>query len=139
MSLVISMSREQGFTLVEVLIASVLLFTSLGLVYSAFSQSVINTEKAQKIIKLNGAFPLVVSKIKSELNNEIDESKREGTGVISDVVYQWSSKPVKESPLLELETNDFNSQSNSVQLIEVSVVMKVADIERQFSFKETVW
>lgn len=139
MSLVISMNREQGFTLVEVLIASVLLFTSLGLVYSAFSQSVINTEKAQKIIKLNGAFPLVVSKIKSELNNEIDESKRDGTGVIGDVVYQWSSKPVKESSLLKLETNDFNSQSNSVQLIEVSVFMKVADIERQYSFKETVW
>ena len=133
------MNREQGFTLIEVLIASVLLFTSLSLVYSAFSQSVTNTEKAQKIIKLNGAFPLVVSKVKSELNNKIDESTREGSGVIGDVVYQWSSKPVKESPLLELETNDFNSQSNSVQLIEVSVVMKVADIERQFLFKETVW
>ncbi len=134
-----SMHHNKGFTLVEVLIAGVILFTSLGLVYSAFSQSVMNTEKAQKVIELNGSIPLIVSKVKADLNNKLGKTLRQGRGIIGNTYYEWRTHEVKNDPILQYASSDVSTSGNAVKLLEVHITLEVDDTKRTFSFKEVVW
>lgn len=132
------MRHSKGFTLIEVLIAGVILFTAIGLVYGSFSQSVLNTEKAQKVIELNGVLPVIASKIKAEINNNLAKKLTKGEGVIANQHYSWDSQEVKQAPILERANSDGRSGVNII-LLEVNVVIYSQNRTKRFSFKETLW
>lgn len=132
------MRHSKGFTLIEVLIAGVILFTAIGLVYGSFSQSVLNTEKAQKVIELNGVLPVIASKIKTEINNSLEQKLTKGDGVIANHRYSWDSHEIKQAPILERANSDGRSGVNII-LLEVNVVIYSQNSTKRFSFKETLW
>lgn len=67
--------KQTGLTLIEVLIASVILFMTLGLVASVFQQNLQMQQRAIKHLAAAEYFPSVVSQIRFDL----EHAKLEGS------------------------------------------------------------
>ena len=62
--------KQTGLTLIEVLIASVILFMTLGLVATVFQQSLGMQQRAVKHLAAAEQFPSIVSQVRFELEQE---------------------------------------------------------------------
>ncbi|MBI5591222.1 MAG: hypothetical protein HY881_12140 [Deltaproteobacteria bacterium] len=84
-----------GFTLVEVIIAAVILFSALAIGSVAHRASIRIIEKSAAVIAVSDALPSIVENIKAE----IFDNKDSGTGRYGkDIVYSWSAAETKSSP-----------------------------------------
>ena len=128
------MRHNRGFTLVEVLIAGVILFTAIAIAYKGFIQSRHSSDQAQRVLKMNMILPVVVQTIKSQIKAD-DIKVRQGSGVLDGVTYNWIASQTQTRSLYQ--TGDFSEpQGNFVHLYQVDITLSFANSSRQFSYTE---
>ncbi|WP_404341349.1 PilW family protein [Pseudoalteromonas mariniglutinosa] len=88
------MKTEQGFTLIEVLIAAVILFSSLAITAQLYSASSLSAEKAANAAQYYQSAELVITNIKSQLRERFENTKQaeySGTTTIFGYQYEWQA------------------------------------------------
>ncbi|MCQ8879455.1 type II secretion system GspH family protein [Pseudoalteromonas shioyasakiensis] len=86
------MKTNQGFTLIEVLIAAVILFSSLAITAQLYSASSLSAEKAANAAKYYQSAELVITNIKSQLRERFEDTKQEeynGLTTVFGFQYEW--------------------------------------------------
>lgn len=86
---------HKGFSLIEVLIASAILFAALSVATLAYSQSVRSAEKIAALHKVSARMETIRLMIREEIR--VNPGVGEGTGQIGSLHYQWQIKDVQES------------------------------------------
>lgn len=133
-------SRQKGFSLVETLVASVILFSALTSAFLAFQGALIGSLKAESRLELLKAVP----QARRSITSLVQESKASsGKGVADGVVYAWTAELQTAGVILDLDSGsvgDVGAPSERVfSLWQVSVILERGGVERQFSFTELSW
>lgn len=129
-----------GLTLIEVLIASVLLFMSLGLVATAYQQYQIMQSKAGRYLDSAADFDSIVSQISFDLRSgKVD-------GITDSGAYSWTAQEIKrakEIANIDEEGGDFNGSIGVLVLFEVVVTYqdnsKSDEAAEAFTYRQAVW
>ena len=135
------MNRSKGFTLVEVLIASVILMSVLAITATTFSQSRANSRQAENLVKLHAPLPFILDTIRQQIrDNPIAELN--GDGAFQQVEYRWSAKTEQFLPppnSMVVENLQLVTFEPRFRLYQVTLQLKYQSKTREFNFKEIAW
>lgn len=134
--------RCRGFTLIEVLVATVILFLFITMAAQIFRQSADSSLKAERAVKVSALVPLVVENIR----NQIDEAKSLGTlrgkGQLQEVTYQWQASLAQRMPPIEgfdtLE-QEFRTFEDKYNLWNVDLTVSIGNYQRHWVYEELTW
>jgi prepilin-type N-terminal cleavage/methylation domain-containing protein len=135
------MKRSPGFTLIEVLIASVIMLTVLSLAANLFAQARLSSQKAQDSIMLQSPLVLIMDTIRHQIRQDPQESLS-GDGVIDEVQFKWTAKTDLFLPPpdnLIPESNQLISFAPRYRLYQVELELKYKTSSRAYQFKEVAW
>lgn len=85
--------RAKGFTLIETLVALIILTGAFAVVWNWFGASTISTTKIEQAIKINAIFDSFMERFALEPLND----KRSGSYRIEDYIVRWKATPEKLS------------------------------------------
>lgn len=134
--------NSQGFTLIEVLIASIILFMFIVMASQAFSQSALTSRKAERAIKAAGIVPLLIDNIKSQISAEKSVADVSGRGQLEEVTYQWKASLVERKPPVpgfDPLHEEFRSYQEKYNLWQVDLTTTVGDYQRHWIYEEISW
>ena len=137
-----SFRDNAGFTLVEVLIAAMILFSTLTVGTMAYRTSVRLFGKVTLTAVIAGALPDIMAQVKESLM----ESKNSGEALYNkDIRYSWKANEIKSSRNIRGRSEFGGIDYGSFQVFLQNVVLTVAyeadgvKKETQYAYQELVW
>ncbi len=133
--------RTNGFTLVEVLIAAVILMAALTAATLNFKAARLNSDQAVASIKMLQVVPLIVDQIKAELAKEAP-AELTGAGQLAEVHYNWQASTVlyKAAPQhFDIDSSSFETPAARYRLYQVTLILEYGSKTRQYSYQELAW
>lgn len=129
-----NMKKQTGFTLIEVLVASIILFSSIAIVGVIYKGVIIATVKSEKQVHISSVVPEGVKKIQKELRNKKNNVSTEAQGSLSllGVNAKWHAVLIKTK--LPPETYD----PDSGNLVQVNKKYSLWKVNVQFEYKKTI-
>ncbi len=135
-------SINQGFTLIEVLIASVILFLFLALASEAFSQSALSSRKAERAAKVAAIVPLMIENIRVQIVEAEQVSDLGSEGVLFELNYAWRAKLLKRLKpprRFDPDENEFKEYDERFNLWQVDVTVGEGTYQRSWQYEEVSW
>lgn len=133
--------KKSGFTLVEVLIAATILFTSLAVVSESYRASLLASDKASRVAELLTPLPLILGHIQSRLlENPIDVVS--GRGEVLGVAYEFEARSIKFGApprRVEPETGEYRTYPPRFRLYNVELSLNAGTQNRRFEYQELSW
>lgn len=135
---------NSGFTLIEVMVAAVILFSVIATVSMVYRGAFLSSEKADKHINLAAVMPSILAVIKADIQSKENERKNLLTGKNSawQVNYQWQatlleqkSPPKKYDPF----TQKLADAEIKYKLWQVQLTLRYKNLVKQYQFKELSW
>nr|MDC2854601.1 prepilin-type N-terminal cleavage/methylation domain-containing protein [Ningiella sp. W23] len=75
-----SNNKQAGFTLIEVLVASVILFATITLVSDMFRGAFISSERANRHVTISGIMPIALKQIQAALRHQSKNAEHNLSG-----------------------------------------------------------
>jgi prepilin-type N-terminal cleavage/methylation domain-containing protein len=135
------MKREQGFTLIEVLIAATILFTVLAVASETYRNALLASSKAQAVVEMLTPLPLVTSSIRNQLRANPAE-QLEGAGELLGVQFSWQAETARygaPAPRFDPDAADFIDYGQRYRLYDVKLQLRVRGHERSYLYQEIAW
>jgi hypothetical protein len=136
-----SRDRHLGLTLIEVLIAATILFSTLVVLSESYRATLGADERATKLVELLTPVPMIVSSVRSELLANPNESHN-GTGRLLGVDYRYEAKQVRfaaPAPRFDPDTGQFQNYAPRFRLYDVQLDIQSGGLERTFLYQELAW
>lgn len=133
--------QQRGLTLLEVLIASVILFTAVTVASEAYRTNLLATLKASDTATILTPVPLIVEQVRQELRARPEE-RVEGRGEALGVVFEFSAETVAFAPpprRFDPDTAEFRTYEPRFRLYAVTLSLRRGLRQRQFSYRELAW
>jgi prepilin-type N-terminal cleavage/methylation domain-containing protein len=135
------MNKTSGFTLIEVLVATIILLTVLSVAALSFTNIRKNVEQAEHVITMLSPVPFITDTIRSQIRqNPVEELH--GDGSFQGVSFTWSAK----SELFLPPPEGFVVESMTVVpykpryfLYDVVLDLTYRGKTRHFEYKEVGW
>lgn len=133
------MNKQTGFTLVEVLIAAVILFSALAITADLYKASSFTANKIIQKSNYYQATPLIVATIKAEIHQKVKKRKQAefiGQAMANGQQYSWQAKRVS----LKSRTKGIDESFEpplQFGLYQVEVIKE--DSVDAFTFKVATW
>ena len=135
-------SRQQGFTLIEVLIAATILFAVIGIVSQTYRSATISTAKATRSAELLGITPLLLDTIRFRLKMETTNRSIQDEGILNGFTFQWKADVIKRGsppPRLSPEDGELVTFDNKFYLWNIQLTVTKSDYSQHFQFEELTW
>ncbi|QYJ74055.1 type II secretion system protein J [Shewanella sp. FJAT-52076] len=136
------MKHSKGFTLIEVLIAFVILLTVVGSISFAYRSAVLSNTKAASAVEMESLLSLLMPTIRARLLMEKDLAPQTQEGILNDTVFSWQAKVVEKGSAprqLSPEDGDWIEFPERYYLWNVTITFKRDFAEREYSFKVLTW
>lgn len=105
-----AINKAKGFTLIEVLVASFILFLVIGTVTITYSGAVKGTLSASEAVKLHSYVPLLAEHI----TLSVRAGERNGKDNFLDIQYEWKTQLLESKPVAQFyDQNSFQMQSSN--------------------------
>lgn len=135
------MKCVKGFTLIEVLIAAIILFTSLAIIADIFKGSTLLANKASETARMYQVHPTAISAIKSQLKDKVKVTKAadaNGQIIIFGVEYNWQAQRIvfNSPPPDSISGAEY---PNVYGVYDVTVEAKLGEKIQDFTFKAATW
>ena len=130
---------QQGFTLIEVLIASVILFAIITLLYQAIAQSTYSSKIARDNLEINSVMPLITGKIKGQLRGRFFQEKSSGEGHLLSINYTWQATQLKEKPIVQSFSDQAFENNTNIYLWEVKLILLTQNKKQEITYQEVSW
>ncbi len=129
--------NDQGFTLLEVLIAGVILFITVAAATSVFSSAVKSKLAASSTIKSS----VYAKYIASNISFLMQQGERSGSSNFDGVNYSWRAQQSDRKPIRQIPQEGSSSQSVNGNAILWRVELQLEEQHRaqNFSFAVTTW
>lgn len=135
------MNRQQGFTLIEVLIASVILFAAIGLAVVAYQSSNKSMQSAEDTLTMLRPLPIMLDTIEQQLRG-VPNQKHEGGGEALGVTFRWQATPVKAyppRPRFDPDKAEFIQYPVRFVMYQVDLNLQLGNKDRSFSYQKLGW
>ena len=135
------MNKTKGFTLIEVLIAAVILFMTIAVTTLVYRSALLSTRKAEQSILSSGYLPMIVDDI-SEVIKQKDtgtETVISGDGITMQIQYDWQASllQAKSAPsTLDSFTGAVIKQPPRYRLWQVTLDIKTGTNTKQFVYED---
>jgi len=134
---------HQGFTLLEVLVASVILISSIAVISIAYRGALIASERADKNIQISGVMTVIVSNIKDDLRTQdTGQTTLLGKGESWGVSFTWDAELVafKSAPdKLDLEFGTTETFKPRFRLWRIILNLKFQETDKTYQYHELSW
>ena len=137
-----ALTRVKGFTLIEILIASVILFLFLALASEAFGQAALASRKAERAVKVAGILPLLTENIRQQIVSADPTGEYSGGGVLFELEYKWQATLLARKsppPRLDHEVEAFTTYSERFNLWQVDVTVIDGSYQRTWRYEDISW
>lgn len=137
-------NKCSGFTLIEVLIATIILVASLAAISLLYRGALISSEKATTHIEASGYIPSILASIRQEIQHKGSGAETEvsGVGQAWELGYVWQAKMISFMPPAPIFSPDSGVDEhfpNKYKLWEVELTIKLKSLEKTYSFNELSW
>lgn len=144
MSNLSSLKIKSGFTLIEVLVASLILFASISVISLIYKGAYLTSKKSEAHITVSGAIPIVLSNIKNAIRAQGMSSSVQhvGEGVVWDVQYNWKAELQKIKAAPNLYDPDLGKNVESPQkykLWQVDLNIHYKSLKQSYKYNEISW
>jgi hypothetical protein len=137
------MRSQVGFTLLEVLVASVIFIASIAVISVAYRGNLIASERANLHIQLSGVTDPIISVVSEQLRQMDDGSTAlHGQGQNWGVDFAWYAKLLEFKSAIDqidLESANVNSYEPRFRLWLVNLEISKDGVSKQYSYKELSW
>ena len=131
---------QRGFSLIETLVAAVILFSVLTSSFLAFQGSIIGSKKAQTRVELLKTVPQIRAEITRRLQGR---GLTSGAGIVDEVHYDWTAEVKAVGFVYDVQSGSGDDLSvpgeRRFSLWNVVLEVGVESSEREFVFTELSW
>lgn len=136
--------QNQGFTLIEVLVASVILFASIATVSMIYRGAFLSSEKADQHVRISGIIPSLLANIRKDIQAQANsvESQLSRKGNVWSIQYNWQANLVdhKGAPFkLDVDTGDYLQPPLKYKLWQVNLNVEYKTTHKPYQFYEISW
>ena len=135
------MKRQGGFTLLEVLIASTILFAALAVASETYRSTLMASSRSQTVVEMLTPLPLITSSIRNDLRSDPAE-QREGAAAMMGVGYTWRATTARYEPppaRFDADRLDFVSYPPRFRLYDVELKRWLRGQKRVYIYQEVAW
>jgi len=137
-------SKDNGFTLIEVLVAAVILFASIATVSMIYRGAFLSSEKANKHVTISGVMPSIMANIRANIRAQGNsfESQLSNQGNAWNVEYKWQANLVqhKSAPQrLDVDSGDYVNPPMKYKLWQVELDVQYQYNTKHYQFYEMSW
>ncbi|TDP40233.1 prepilin-type N-terminal cleavage/methylation domain-containing protein [Idiomarina aquatica] len=134
------MSCNRGFTLIEVLVASVILMGAIAVANAVYSNAVEATLKSRAALELNKNLPIVLANVRREVREA--PTKSNGSGQVFGLSYQWTKELVEKAappPQFDVDERRMVRYEEKFSLWLVTLNVQYQGKTRTFELNEVTW
>lgn len=135
------MKGVKGLTLIEVLVAAVILFAALSLSAVSISTLRQSSAQAEKVIKTLQPARMIMLSIREHIRADPQDSLS-GRGGVEQVSYQWHAQLLKAGSApeqLDIDSGSIVTPPQRFRLYSVDLTLQFAGRTEQLQFKELAW
>ncbi|KKO46973.1 hypothetical protein WG68_03300 [Arsukibacterium ikkense] len=135
-------ANARGFTLIEVLIAAMILFTVVATVSQVYQAAATSSIKASRSVELSGLVPLLADTIQFNLQQADTAQTVTQQGIINDYQFSWTATVTNKAPpppRYEFESERFVTQDDKFYLWQVQLELLKGDYQQQYEFTALSW
>ena len=132
--------QQQGFTLLEVLLAGFILFMTIAAMTMVYRGALLTSSKAEKSLDISAVVIPVRQLISDQVGKNSHLASSFGEGRYGEVNYRWKSSRTHlgfPSPILMEDSGLYNDLR--YYLVEVDVQFQLGSLTRDYQFKEMAW
>lgn len=136
-----SRGRQRGFTLVEVLIAAVIMFTVLSTATLSIRSALTASERATRVTELLAPLPWITPLIQESLRAD-PVPEREGSGTLFGVDYRFRATTARlgaPPPRFDPDVADFVEYKGRFRLYDVELELSHDGETETFLYQELAW
>jgi prepilin-type N-terminal cleavage/methylation domain-containing protein len=138
----INSKKSSGFTLIEVMIAGVILFIALTSMTLVYRTAAISSMKASSNVNFSSNIGLIMNTIQGQIRNNNITEETMGSGVVGGASYQWSTKLIENkgaAKRFDVDEGMWVEQPKKFYLWHVELVVEQEQRIRTYHFKELSW
>jgi hypothetical protein len=133
-----------GFTLIEVLVASVILFSSISVISLIYKGAYLTSVKASAHMAVSGAIPIILTKVEDAIRAEGDTSSLQltGDGIVWGVQYSWQAElqQFKAAPnLFDPDSGKDVETPKKYKLWQVDLSVRHKSLKQSYKYNELSW
>ncbi|HEY9041990.1 MAG TPA: hypothetical protein VIN66_07375 [Rheinheimera sp.] len=135
------MNISRGLTLIEVLVAAVILFAALSLSVVSIQSLRQSSAQAEKIIKTLQPTRMIALSIQQKIRSKPEESLS-GSGRINKLTYSWQANVIAKGSApqrFDLDSGSVSVPPERFWLYQVDLELSYAGRTEQLQFKELAW
>ncbi|WP_394200800.1 type II secretion system protein [Shewanella waksmanii] len=138
------MSKQNGFTVMEVLVAGFIMFLVIATTTLIYRGATLSSHKAERSIYINGLVPVMTDAIQLEIRQKGQASidKLSGSGKMGEAAYSWKAEMIDfqaAPPQMLAEAGLAVEQNNRFKLWQVELDANYKDYDRQYRYVEFSW
>ncbi|REL34887.1 type IV pilus modification PilV family protein [Thalassotalea euphylliae] len=135
------MNRSKGFTLLEVLVAGVILFSVVATVALIYKNAMHSLQLSEKHLAISTAVPFLLDEIKDEIRNQSQGSDSlAGEGSNIKAKFYWEASVVKSGrPNRSALNENGDNVKQKFKLWQVSLTMSYNTYVKKYQFQELSW
>lgn len=132
---------RKGFTLVEVLIALVIILTVIATSTMVYTNAQRSSMHAENITRILASLPVVLDTVRSQIRKN-PTNKISGDGALMGVTYQWEANVIESKPpppQLIVENDEVVAFSPRFSLYQVTLSLSFGGRLQQYQYEELAW
>jgi len=131
---------EKGFSLIEVLIASFIMFISLATFTMVFRSAMVSSTKAELNVSTAAYADLIVSKVASELKKHHGKASHTNAGVLIGREYFWNAEVVQHTqPPAVYVGQTLVQPEHQAKLWSIKLTIKTDNKSVNYRYQEVTW
>lgn len=132
------MNQQRGFTLLETLIAGVILFSALSLAGMALKTARLSSAAAEQNVQLRIPQAMIVSHIKQVLR-QASQDTMSGEGRLNGVEYRWEANSTERGAaptVFDVDSNQLIESPPKYRLFQVTLALRYGTKTDSLSYTE---
>ena len=133
----VSENSQAGFTLLEVLIASVILFSVIVTSTLVYRGAILSSDKAEQALSVSVAAHSIQRIVTDEFRQLKDRSQPSGEGRYGEVTYRWRAEETHKGT--RTIAADGSTPAREFSLWRIHLTISKGKMTKQFQFSEISW
>lgn len=135
-------NRQRGFTLVEVMIAGVILIMTVTAMTMVYRTAALSSSKASDNVNFSGTVGMIFNTIQGHVRGGNATKPMNGSGNLADVDYRWSTELIDKkgaSEKFDIDEGKWMEQPIRFYLWQVELTVTKDNKVRVYHYKELSW
>ena len=135
--------NQKGFTLIEVLVASFILFLVIAAVTMVYRGALLSSHKAERTLQFSSLVEPISEQIRLQLQSSTNtNSELQGQGSMGAITFNWVATQAfqaKAPALLDAESGDITQGNKTFRLWHIALQLELKNAIRDYHFSEVSW